>query len=644
MSDSPAVFLSYARENLAAAQSIADTLKRHGIEVWFDRSELIGGDAWDGKIRRQIRECALFVAVISRQTDVRLEGYFRREWKMAIDRSHDMADERAFLLPVTIDDSSDRTALVPEKFREVQWIHLPDGVGNEALALRVRALLDGTASGTTNAPFGLRRGAVVGGTAGRGRAGAKLWGERRGRVWLLGGLLAVTAGVALLRFWPKGAKPEAPVVAAGVVAAAPALGVKAAQKDGRPRVPPGPRVSEARQLSAKATLLWEKWDDATRADWALADELCRKAVELDPSDGEVWAVYAQVTSGEYEFFHTPGADDLARIRAEQAVSLQPSSRTARLALANAYRNNSSTLAEAERLSRELLVSTPRDKRVWRTLGETLRSQGRREEALACFDRSATLPGGDPLALLAKSFTLETLGRYDAAEKAADEALGLRQSAGALLRKMECQLNFRGDLAGATATLAKVPASSLLDDRAVALACQLWLWQQEADKCLAVLNTVSRDFLQGFYRSGAPKAWLLGRVHSVGGRPAAAEAHWRGALKTIEKAREKDPDEISLVFWSAHVHACLGEKAEAKKMLELALQLAPTAEEGNSTNVAVILVLLGEHDQAMSLLEAKLQTSVAPVLRVELRLAPAFDALRGHPRFAAMLVEPTKRAP
>ena len=157
MSVSPAVFISYARENIAAAQSIADTLKQHGIEVWFDRSELIGGDAWDGKIRRQIRECSLFVAVISRQTDARLEGYFRREWKMAIDRSHDMADERAFLLPVTIDDTSDVTALVPEKFREVQWIYLPDGVASETLAHRVRALLEGTASGATNAPFSARR-------------------------------------------------------------------------------------------------------------------------------------------------------------------------------------------------------------------------------------------------------------------------------------------------------------------------------------------------------------------------------------------------------------------------------------------------------------------------------------------------------
>ena len=58
MSDaSKAIFLSYAREDSDAARRIADALRAAGIEVWFDQSELRGGDAWDGKIRQQIKEC-----------------------------------------------------------------------------------------------------------------------------------------------------------------------------------------------------------------------------------------------------------------------------------------------------------------------------------------------------------------------------------------------------------------------------------------------------------------------------------------------------------------------------------------------------------------------------------------------------------
>src|SRR3954454_19118538 len=95
-----AVFLSYAREDTDAARRIADALRGFGVEVWFDQSELRGGDAWDAKIKKQIRECALFVAVVSTTTQSRGEGYFRREWLLAAERTRDMATSRAFPLPI----------------------------------------------------------------------------------------------------------------------------------------------------------------------------------------------------------------------------------------------------------------------------------------------------------------------------------------------------------------------------------------------------------------------------------------------------------------------------------------------------------------------------------------------------------------
>ena len=142
--DSPAagaVFLSYASQDAEAARRVCDALRAGGIEVWFDQSELRGGDAWDQKIRRQIRECALFMALISAHTDARPEGYFRREWRLAVDRTQDMADDEPFLLPVVIDDTSDATARVPDRYRQAQWTRLPDGVTPSAFVERVSSLL-----------------------------------------------------------------------------------------------------------------------------------------------------------------------------------------------------------------------------------------------------------------------------------------------------------------------------------------------------------------------------------------------------------------------------------------------------------------------------------------------------------------------
>src|ERR1700751_6042682 len=118
---SRAVFLSYASQDTEAAQRICGALRTAGVEVWFDRSELRGGDAWDRQIRKQVHDCGLFVPIISANTEARPEGYFRREWRLGVDRTQDMADDEPFLLPVVIDDTPDATARVPVKFREVQW-------------------------------------------------------------------------------------------------------------------------------------------------------------------------------------------------------------------------------------------------------------------------------------------------------------------------------------------------------------------------------------------------------------------------------------------------------------------------------------------------------------------------------------------
>ncbi len=140
-----AVFLSYASQDADAANGICDALRGLGIDVWFDRNALRGGDAWDSSIRSQIRDCALFVPVISESTQAREEGYFRLEWKLAVDRSYQMADDKTFLLPVAIDATLQANARVPERFREVQWTRLSGPEAREAFARHVQRLLSGGA-------------------------------------------------------------------------------------------------------------------------------------------------------------------------------------------------------------------------------------------------------------------------------------------------------------------------------------------------------------------------------------------------------------------------------------------------------------------------------------------------------------------
>lgn len=156
MSSEPsrAVFLSYASQDAEAARKICAALRGVGVEVWFDQNELVGGDAWDTKIRRQIKDCALFLPVISANTQARREGYFRLEWKIADDRTHLMAHGTPFLVPVCVDGTRDSEALAPESFFQVQWTRLPGGETPEAFCRRVQELLAGPAlPGGSRAPI-----------------------------------------------------------------------------------------------------------------------------------------------------------------------------------------------------------------------------------------------------------------------------------------------------------------------------------------------------------------------------------------------------------------------------------------------------------------------------------------------------------
>jgi len=149
---SHAVFLSYASQDAEAAQKICEALRAGGIEVFLDQSELRGGDAWDQKIRKRIKTCALFIPVISHATHDRREGYFRLEWKLAVDRSHLMDAELAFLMPVVIDDTRDDDERVPDRFREVQWTRLPGGETPPAFVERIKRLLSPDVAPATQAP------------------------------------------------------------------------------------------------------------------------------------------------------------------------------------------------------------------------------------------------------------------------------------------------------------------------------------------------------------------------------------------------------------------------------------------------------------------------------------------------------------
>jgi TolB-like protein/Tfp pilus assembly protein PilF len=234
-----AVFVSYAHEDAESVRRIADALRAFGVEVWFDQNELRGGDAWDAKIRTQIRSCTLCLPVISAATQARGEGYFRREWKIAVERTHDMASGVPFLLPIVIDDTAQNEALVPDEFQRVQWTRLPKGVPTPQFVEQVKKLLEGKAVPDRRTGSSPATDAVP---AKKGIPG-----------WAVGALLAVVVGMAVALFSsrkPEVAIPPAPPGAALETRTGPTQPVLPLKADKSVAILPFTNMSEDKDASS----------------------------------------------------------------------------------------------------------------------------------------------------------------------------------------------------------------------------------------------------------------------------------------------------------------------------------------------------------------------------------------------------------
>ena len=135
-----AIFISYAREDLSAAQRLKAGLDAAGLVTWFDMEQLAGGDDFERKIRNNINRCSFFIPVISATTQRRVEGWFRREWSQGVDRTLAMAEGANFILPVCVDETPEAGALVPEKFLKNHWTRLPGGEATPEFARRLHLL------------------------------------------------------------------------------------------------------------------------------------------------------------------------------------------------------------------------------------------------------------------------------------------------------------------------------------------------------------------------------------------------------------------------------------------------------------------------------------------------------------------------
>jgi hypothetical protein len=596
-----AVFLSYASQDAEAAKRICDALRAAGVEVWFDQSELVGGDQWDAKIRGQISSCALFVPIISANTQARKEGYFRIEWRLAAQRTHAMSDDASFLMPVVVDDTNDAEARVPAEFKAVQWTKLPGGETPPAFCARVQTLL------------------------GEDPVGAAIHREYRGGSQT-NVALVVQGSSAKLRWVVTGIALAFSVAIGGwyfskKAPISPANTTTAVEPD-----------SEARKLLQRAGEIIER-SGMQRASMDSVSELASRAVLLDPTDEEVLGPAARVDAWIVYMGYDRSTErrQQAQKRAALAMSLAPNSHAARWARAAVFAfadGSPAILAEAEKILRALAAEAG-GKSVLTDLGTVLRDENKFSEAAAVFERADDLGSAGWNYLIA--------GRIDDARRVA-----LAQPRNPSTLNLRFAIEWRGaeDLSALYAIANGLSAEELLNEDLVQWALIIFLARSEPERSIRMLNALPTEFFTSRGYRG-PKRYYTGLAYALLGNAEAARIEWHTALNQVRERLKTAANDLDLLSVQARLLAYLDEKEEAERGRRLYVSMA----EANAADMeevafhnAVTLTELGRNEEAIAALSPAILAKKPGLsgMHADARFTPEFTVLRRDPRFVKLL--------
>ena len=59
------IFLSHSDQDRQFVERLVSVMRRHGLPIWYSRTDVLGGQQWHDEIGEALRRCDWFVLVLS---------------------------------------------------------------------------------------------------------------------------------------------------------------------------------------------------------------------------------------------------------------------------------------------------------------------------------------------------------------------------------------------------------------------------------------------------------------------------------------------------------------------------------------------------------------------------------------------------
>jgi serine/threonine protein kinase/Flp pilus assembly protein TadD len=404
------------------------------------------------------------------------------------------------------------------------------------------------------------------------------------------------------------------------------------------------RLDAGPTANSKAYVLYLTALGKEGTDWSAAEQLYVQATALDPKFALAYA-RASLLNSWYVSNQEPRAREKARAQAEEALRLAPALGEGHMALGLCLyvgeKNYNAALKEFETAA----ATSPNNAKTYSYIGGIYRRQGRWREAMASFERALSLdPRNAAIATFAANHHVYmrdwpgAIAGFHYVLKIAPDSVFAR----VVLAYLEVCRN--GDPAAGRKILQDIPPS-----RTALTRWNLAMLEHDyasAEKALSDFN--SDDLAMGY----PTKTFYQGRIALARGDIESAQRYFAATTAAFEDRVREDPDDPQRHGELGLLYAYMHRNEDAIQESRRAVELDPESQNAfhgalYAANLALVYALIGEQEQAITLIERLLSTP-GPVgfpdcpysiTLAELRLRREWDSLRSNPRFQKILAGP-----
>ncbi|MHC4205002.1 MAG: protein kinase domain-containing protein [Planctomycetota bacterium] len=378
-------------------------------------------------------------------------------------------------------------------------------------------------------------------------------------------------------------------------------------------------------------------------DMEMASQFFEKAVAIDPNYTLAYARLSEYHSNMYWHYydHTDQRRSLAKQAIDKAFELNPDLPEVRLALGRYYYHCHLDYDRALEQFDIARISQPSNGDLLSFIGYVQRRQGKFEQALVHIKKAAELDPLSPEIAFELADTFMLARNYPEAENYYKRSSLSPDLPWPYANAGWLYLRWDGDIQKARETNEQVSWKSGYMEHPYDLYKSVIIevldrkYQQALDTLSSIkLETFDTQFIY------IPKELLFAQINGLMGNKQSEQEYYESTRNILEAKVKELPEDSRFHSYLGIVYAGLGLKDDAMREGELATELLPVSKEAwrgtfRAENLALIYMMVGEYDKAIEKLEFLL--GIPSELTVPLlRLDPAWDPLRDHPRFKKLV--------